>query len=160
MFEIEKNGLAAEIYEELRDKVHWQHYDSKDVRQALQHTLFSVVIRENGRPVGIGRVVGDGRIAFFIKDVVVEPSRQRQGIGRMIMEQLMDYIRRDGCPNAYVGLMSLDGTESFYEQFGFQKRPHQGLGCGMTQLLENTAASSMEAAMEPSICTGPAQSAT
>lgn len=138
MFEVEKNGLVAEIYEELRGKVKWQHYDIEDVRQALKHTLFSVVVRENGKPVGIGRVVGDGRIAFFIKDVVVEPSRQHHGIGRIIMEQLMDYIRHNGCPNAYVGLMSLAGTEGFYEQFGFQKRPHQGLGSGMTQLLENT----------------------
>lgn len=139
MFEVEKNGLVAEIYEELRDKVQWQHYDIEDVRQALRYTLFSVVIRENGRPVGIGRVVGDGRIAFFIKDVVVDPSRQHQGIGRMIMEQLMDYIWQAGCPNAYVGLMSLDGTEGFYEQFGFRKRPHQGLGSGMTQLLKSPA---------------------
>lgn len=135
MYQIEKNGLTAEIYEMLRAKVGLQHYDLPDVVKALQHTLFSVVIRENSRPVGIGRVIGDGRIAFFIKDVVVDPEQQHRGIGRMVMEELMNYIKTNGCSNAYVGLMALTGKEGFYEKFGFRIRPFEGQGSGMTQLI-------------------------
>lgn len=134
-YRIEKNGLTPEIYENLRAKVPLQHYDRTDVIEALKHTLFSVVIWEEQTPIGIGRVVGDGRIVFFIKDVVVEPSRQNCGIGRMIMEELMQYIRKNGCRNAYVGLMALTGKEDFYKKFGFRVRPYDGQGSGMTQLV-------------------------
>ncbi len=133
-----KNGLTPEIYEMLRKKVALQHYDQEDVVQALKHTLFSIVIKEDCVPVGIGRVIGDGRIAFFIKDVVVEPSKQHCGIGRMVMEELMCYIKENGCPNAYVGLMALTGKEGFYEKFGFHIRPYKEQGSGMTQLVNQT----------------------
>lgn len=135
MYQIERNGLTPEIYEALRSKVALQHYEAEDVKMALTHTLFSVVVWEGTRPVGIGRVVGDGRIVFFIKDVVVEPNRQRQGIGRLVMKELMDYISSNGCANAYVGLMALTGKEGFYEKFGFRVRPFDGQGSGMTQLI-------------------------
>ncbi|MDE7211312.1 MAG: GNAT family N-acetyltransferase [Lachnospiraceae bacterium] len=132
---IEKNALTPEIYESLRAKVSLQHYGEEDVKEALAHTLFSVVVKEGQVPVGIGRIVGDGRIVFFIKDVVVEPSRQNCGIGRMIMEELMLYIKQHGCRNAYAGLMALTGKEGFYEKFGFRVRPYDGQGSGMTQLV-------------------------
>lgn len=132
---IEKNGLTPEIYENLREKVSLQHYEKPDVAEALKRTLFSVVVKEGSVPVGIGRIVGDGRIVFFIKDVVVDPSRQNRGIGRIIMETLMQYVRQNGCRNAYVGLMALTGKEGFYEKFGFRIRPFDGQGSGMTQLI-------------------------
>lgn len=139
MYEIVKNGLTPEIYETLREKVDLQHYDAEDVEEALAHTLFSVVVKENGVPLGIGRVVGDGRIVFFIKDVVVEPGRQHTGIGRIVMDELMGYISEHGCANAYVGLMALTGKEGFYEKFGFRVRPYDNMGSGMTQLINRPA---------------------
>ena len=36
-----------------------------------------VVVFDDKRPIGIARIVGDGRIAFFIKDVVVDPAYQK-----------------------------------------------------------------------------------
>lgn len=138
---IEKNALTPEIYESLREKVSLQHYEKEDVKEALSHTLFSVVVMEGQTPVGIGRVVGDGRIVFFIKDVVVEPSKQNCGIGRMIMEELMHFIRQHGCRNAYAGLMALTGKEGFYEKFGFRIRPYGGQGSGMTQLVNTEGGS-------------------
>ena len=136
---IEKNGLTPEIYESLREKVSLQHYEQPDVEEALKHTLFSVVVWEGSVPVGIGRVVGDGRIVFFIKDVVVEPSRQNRGIGHIIMGELMHYIKQNGCQNAYAGLMALTGKEGFYEKFGFRVRPCGGQGSGMTELVNREA---------------------
>ena len=134
-YRIEKNALTPEAYEHLREKVSLQHYEREDVEEALAHTLFSVVVKEGEIPVGIGRIVGDGRIVFFIKDVVVEPKKQHCGIGRMIMEELMCYIKEHGCRNAYAGLMALTGKEGFYEKFGFRIRPYDGQGSGMTQLV-------------------------
>lgn len=132
LLRIEENGLNVEIYTELRALVGMPPYQPEDVKAALEGTLFSVVIWDDDDPVGIARVVGDGRVVFFIKDVVVHPDYQGKGIGRLIMEQIMAYICRVGAANAYVGLMSTPGKEPFYEKFGFHVRPCGYEGSGMT----------------------------
>lgn len=134
-FRVEKNGVTPEIYEVVRRSVGMREYERQDVKRALKNTLFSVVVWEQDRPVGIGRVIGDGRVAFFIKDVATVPDRQGRGIGTIVMENLMDYIRKTGADNAYVGLMSLKDKEKFYRRFGFHTRPYKDEGYGMTQYL-------------------------
>ncbi len=131
----EPNGVTPEIYESVRKSVGMKKYDRQDVEIALKHTLFSVVIWEADRPIGIGRVVGDGRVAFFIKDVAIVPDKQGLGIGTLIMEKLMEYIQNAGASNAYAGLMALKGKEDFYKKFGFHVRPYKNEGSGMTQYL-------------------------
>lgn len=46
------------------------------------------------------------------------------------MEALLRHIEARACENAYVGLMATPGTEGFYEEFGFIRRPAPGLGHG------------------------------
>ena len=136
MLRLTENSLTPEIYRRVRASVGMKEYDENDVELALQGTLFSVVVWEDDTPVGIGRVIGDGRVAFFIKDVAVLPERQGQGIGQKIMSAIMAYIRRTGSENAYVGLMALKDKEGFYRRFGFHVRPHEKEGSGMTQYLD------------------------
>ena len=45
----------------------------------------------------MGRIIGDDRIAFFIKDVVVHPDYQDEGIGKLVMDKLLNYIKIKGC---------------------------------------------------------------
>jgi GNAT superfamily N-acetyltransferase len=129
------NALTAEIYGFLRKKVHFQEYPVSDVAAALKNTLFSIVVYDGRRPVGIARVVGDGRIVFFIKDVVVDPEYQNKQIGQKLMKALLQYIDEKACPNAYVGLMCTPGTEGFYDKFGFIRRPCEGMGHGMVKFV-------------------------
>lgn len=138
MFSIEYNGLTPQIYRTVRATVNMKSFKKQDVKRALENTLFSVVIMENGSPVGIGRVIGDGSVAFFIKDVVVIPQKQGMGIGNQIMDALMNYIRREGADNAYVGLMATKGKEGFYKKFGFHVRPCGDEGSGMTRYMNET----------------------
>lgn len=62
---IQQDALTAELYVSVRDAVGFYHYDREDARMALDGGLYSVVAYVDGRVAGIGRVVGDGRIAFF-----------------------------------------------------------------------------------------------
>ncbi len=135
MLKVIENGLTPEIYRAVRASVGMMEYQNEDVEKALEGTLFSVVIMERERPVGIGRVIGDGRVAFFIKDVAVVPDKQGCGIGSLVMDSLMNFIHREGASNAYVGLMALKGKEVFYQKYGFHIRPYQNEGSGMTQYL-------------------------
>ncbi|MFR7425399.1 MAG: hypothetical protein ACLUUF_00045 [Bifidobacterium pullorum] len=52
----------------MRATADFHRYEREDVQAALDGGLCSVVAYVDGVPAGIGRLVGDGRIAFFIKD--------------------------------------------------------------------------------------------
>ena len=116
-------------------KVRFRPYRPEDAAAALKNSLFTTEVRENGQAVGIARIVGDGRIVFFFKDIVVDPDRQGHGIGQMLMESLLRYVNAAGCDGAYVGLMATPGTEGFYEKYGFIRRPTADLGHGMIQFV-------------------------
>jgi hypothetical protein len=45
-------------------------------------------VDERKAVVGMGRLVGDGRMYGFAVDVVVDPDAQRQGVGQGIMDAL------------------------------------------------------------------------
>lgn len=69
----------------------------------------------------------------LIADVMVSTEFQGRGIGRMIMEQMMGFIREnlaDGL-TVMVNLMSVKGKEGFYRKFGFIERPNEKDGAGM-----------------------------
>ena len=74
MLKIVENALTAETYGRLRDKVQFRPYSPDDAAAALRNSLFTTEVREGEETLGIARVVGDGRIVFFIKDVVVDPD--------------------------------------------------------------------------------------
>ncbi|AHV96695.1 N-acetyltransferase GCN5 [Paenibacillus sabinae T27] len=54
------------------------------------------------------------------------------------MERIMDYIGKNACQSAVVGLMSTKGLEHFYERYGFWKRPTEQFGNGMIQFWGET----------------------
>ncbi len=125
------NGLTWEIYDSIRRYADMQVYDKEDIMKALKNTLYSTVIYDKDKPIAIGRVVGDGRIVFFIKDVVVHPEYRKNHIGDMVVNNLLDYIEKVSCKNPYIGLMAMPSTEEFYKRFGFIERPNPRFGAGM-----------------------------
>ena len=68
----------------------------------------------------MGRVVGDGGLFLFVVDIAVAPAWQRQGLGRRIMQALMDEVHARAPARTMVGLIA-DGTAyRLYEKFGFR----------------------------------------
>ncbi len=135
---VEENGLTTDIYIHLRKKVGFKFYSAEDVEMALKKNLYSVVVYDGSRPIGIGRIVGDDRIVFFIKDIVVDPEYQKRNIGDLVMKNILRYVSQKACPGAYVGLMATTGTENFYRKLGFQTRPNETMGPGMIQFYDPT----------------------
>lgn len=129
---IRHDALTPELYERVRSTADFHPYPIDDVKAALAGGYCSVVADVDGEPAGIGRVVADGRIAFFIKDLVVLPPYRHQGVGSVILQALLDRIGQEAC----VGLMATPGKEGFYEGHGFTRRPGPGLGSGMVLFLD------------------------
>ncbi|SDW16109.1 GNAT family N-acetyltransferase [Paenibacillus sp. CF384] len=122
-------------YKHLCQEVGWNDYMNFDVaEESLSRSLFGVVIEDQGKPIGMGRVVGDGRIYFYIQDIVVLPGYQNQGIGKMIMETIKQFLEEHAPEKAFVGLFASQGKESFYTKYGFQN--HDGM-TGMFGVIHN-----------------------
>lgn len=134
--EVKENALTPAIFSSLRPVEQFQVYQEADIEIALKNTLYSIVIYHQTRPIAMGRIIGDDRITFFIKDVAVLSDYQKKGIGNLIMKHLLSYIESKGSDYAYIGLMSTLSNEHFYEKLGFRKRPNNQQGHGMVKFLD------------------------
>jgi len=120
----------------VRDTTNFRKYSYDDINLGLKNSLFVVGIYYKNEIIGISRIIGDGKTAFIIKDLVVVPKYQRQKIGEMLMAEIFKYLDANATNYAYIGLMSTKGKESFYEKFGFMRRPNETMGSGMIMYYE------------------------
>ncbi len=118
---------------QLRESVGWATFSDDAAEKSLWATLFCVCAFEDGELVGMARVLGDGVISFYVGNVMVKPERQNEGIGRDIMTHIMAYVEKHAANGAIASLLSISGKEEFYAQFGFEKRPDENQGCGMSR---------------------------
>lgn len=133
-----KNNISAEQFNALRVSAGWKVIHSDLAQKGLDNTAYIIAACDNDLPVGMARVITDYGYTVIITDVVVLPEYQRKGIGREIMARIMAYIDQSIAPDQakLINLMSAKGKEGFYKKFGFQERPNDTLGCGMTQWIE------------------------
>ncbi|ABL99843.1 GNAT family N-acetyltransferase [Shewanella amazonensis] len=119
----------------LRQRVGWTSPAVNVVEQSLANSLFIVCAYDGARLVGTGRIVGDGAMYFYLQDLLVDPEYQRQGIGRLLMEEIESFLRQRAQPGATIGLFAAHGKEDFYQAFGYQRRTGQVLGMGMCKFV-------------------------
>ncbi len=122
-FKVERRKLTPEEYTELRRTTGWDVIGQQAIEIALTRDLFSVCVYDKDRLAGMGRVVGDGAIYFYIQDVIVKPQYRHLGIGTQIMKEIEEYLTTVAGKNAFVGLMAAEGVEHFYKKLGYQRRP-------------------------------------
>lgn len=113
-------------YIELTSAVGWRDFMNYEAAEAsLEQSLFGVIVQYEGHTIGMGRVVGDGHIYFYIQDIAVVPAHQGKGIGQLIMAEITAYLKEHAAEKAFIGLFSAQGKESFYNRYGFNK--HDGM---------------------------------
>ncbi|HTE30222.1 MAG TPA: GNAT family N-acetyltransferase [Chryseolinea sp.] len=126
---------TVEEYAELRQLAGWPAFQPGVIKVALKNTLYAVVVLDGkGVILGMGRVIGDAAIYLHIQDVIVRPEFQKQGIGKLIMIELLKYIDKTAIVNTNIGLMCSKGREDFYKAFGFTERPSDMYGSGMIKI--------------------------
>ena len=126
--EYEERNIKLEEYRHLREKVGWWETDNIATQKALDNSLYSIAAVSDGKIIGIGRVVGDDGLYYYIQDLIVHPTYQSKGIGREIMNRLLYYINTNAKKGAFIGLMAAKGLEDYYKEFGFIPRPEKGPG--------------------------------
>ena len=129
MIEIKRDVLTAEQFISLWESV-WDGAPSyEQTKLALGHSAVTLTAFDGDTPVGMARAIGDMGLCYYIKDVVVIPSYQGMGIGRMMMDELLDFIRENGVrgTDIAVELCAVPDKMPFYEKLGFAANEAQRL---------------------------------
>lgn len=128
LMKIEHRSPTISEYKRLRSAVGWWATDENATEVALGKALFSVVAAEEDNIIGMGRIVGDGGLYYYIQDLIVHPEFQGNGVGKRLMAELMFFINTNVKPGAFIGLMAAKGLSKYYESYGFKARDMDGPG--------------------------------
>ncbi|MDF2802986.1 MAG: GCN5-related N-acetyltransferase [Anaerocolumna sp.] len=129
-----QHSINVKEYNSLRGSVNWTCLNEEQAQIGIDNTYYLVCARYDQEAVGMARVISDGGYVVYIADVVVNPAYQGMSIGRLMMEDIMTFIKNNLVVNGpvMVNLMAAKEKEGFYENFGFLARPGEGTGAGMT----------------------------
>ena len=93
-----------------------ENYESAVYKTAFENSHTTVFAFDQNRLVGFGRALSDGVYQAAIYDVAVHPEYQRKGLGKMIVENIINRL-----PGCSIILFSSPGKEDFYRKFNFRK---------------------------------------
>lgn len=107
--------------------VGWTNYlDRVDVLEsAFASSLCVLGAYDGDKLVGFIRAVGDGQTIVFVQDIIVLPEYQRQGIGTLLLQAILDKYQ-----DVYQLELLTDNTEktkAFYRSLGLTASDE--LGC-------------------------------
>ncbi|TDL30647.1 N-acetyltransferase [Jeotgalibacillus sp. S-D1] len=112
---------TLEEYIYLCSSVGWKEFMNFDAAEtSIRNSVYSVVVKDHNTIMGMGRIVGDHAIYFYIQDIVVHPDYQGKGIGKKIMSALLMYLEENAPDKAFIGLFASEGKGDFYEKYDFK----------------------------------------
>lgn len=114
--------LTGEQINALRLSVGWCTKRSEEKwREILDKSSFVYSVFDKDKLVGMGRIVEDGVMCMFY-DILVHKDYQNQGIGKMIMNNLLAFTedKKFSSISLFADPDNKDFLIPFYNKFGFQ----------------------------------------
>ncbi len=87
------------------------------LKLVFTNSLFKVFVFDAERLIGVGRCLADGFDCSYICDVAIHPDYQGGGLGKKIVEQLIELSSE----HQKIILYANPGKEGFYTKLGFKK---------------------------------------
>lgn len=122
-----KNAVVSpDDYNELREKSGIGNKKSKkNAKIAIENSLFITSIYDGDKLIAMARVVGDGAISLVVTDVMVDSSYQKNGLGRVLMNEVSKYLDENYDEDSYIILLANTPYDKFYEKFNFKEFPNK-----------------------------------
>ena len=90
---------------------------ANDLVVVFSNSRFKCFVFENSKLIGVGRALADGLDCSYICDVAVHPEYQGTGLGKKIVEKLIELSQG----HKKIILYANPGKEGFYSKLGFKK---------------------------------------
>lgn len=91
------------------------------IPRAMAGSAVALGAFDGSRLIGMGRAISDGVSDAYIQDIAVSPDYRRRGIGGEIVRRIVAALQAHGID--WIGLVGEPGTEHFYEELGFVRKP-------------------------------------
>ena len=127
MLEIRHNDFDADAFVSLWSSV-WDGCPSREqAALAIENSIDRVGVYDGSKIVAMARMIGDRGMCYYIKDVIVHPAYQGRGIGKMMIGELLRFIRENGVPGTDIAveLCAMPDKMPFYAKFGFEANEAQ-----------------------------------
>ena len=113
--EIPDISKIAELY----DDAGWSNYtkDLDVLLKAFYSSLCIITAWDNNELVGVLRAVGDGMTIVYIQDILVKKTYQRQGIGKLLINEVMNEYKN--VRQKVLLTENESNTIQFYKSCGF-----------------------------------------
>ncbi len=119
-FEIYEKKPSVEEFKKLREDAGWSIPSNDDAKESLSYSPYCISVYHLNKIVGMVRITGDKTMYGYIQDLIVLSEYQRQGIGKKMLESLLDNINKEGY---LIGVCPSKEATELYQSFGFKKRP-------------------------------------
>ncbi len=132
------DNLNADEYNKLRAEAGWKIKNPLIVEKAIRNSTIIKKATCDNEIAGMARAIGDG-MSYLLVDVVVSSRYQKQGIGKRLVNSIIDDIKKETMAGEHstINLISIRGMEKFYESCGFEAVPFGYNGKGMRLKIEN-----------------------
>ena len=90
-------------------------YSASELEAIISGSTAYITARDSGKLVGFGRLLSDGAVIAYINNMAVSPGYQQQGIGKAILDKLIE-----AAGNVKSIFLYSDTADSFYLNHGFQ----------------------------------------
>lgn len=131
------DDINVDEYNKLRVEAGWEIKNPLIVEKAIRNSTIKKRATYDSKTVGMARAIGDG-MSYLLVDVVVSSKYQKQGIGKKLVNSIIDAIKNETMAGEYstINLISIRGMEKFYESCGFEAVPFGYNGKGMRIKIE------------------------
>ena len=119
---LQNNVLQPQDFVRLRELTGFADIPIEHAKRALDGGLINVSAIHGDRLIGMGRMVGDGAMYWYLQEIIVLPEFQKQGVGAKIVNHLVDYAVSHSTTGKFttIGGVSAKGKEDFYRKLGFE----------------------------------------
>lgn len=119
---LQNNVLQPQDFVRLRVLTGFADIPIEHAKRALDGGLINVSAIYGDQLIGMGRMVGDGAMYWYLQEIIVLPEFQKQGVGAKIVNHLVDYAVSHSTTGKFttIGGVSVKGKEDFYRKLGFE----------------------------------------
>ncbi|MDT2046994.1 GNAT family N-acetyltransferase [Priestia aryabhattai] len=106
-------------------------YTKEQLYEAVCNSFYTFSIYDDNQLIAFGRMISDGIYQALICDVMVDPSYQKKGLGKQIINGLISKCNERGIES--IQLFAVKGKGQFYKKLGFQERDAEAPGMSLVQ---------------------------